>query len=299
MEKSFFIAKDGKKICFRIWESPNAKGLVQISHGMAESPSRYNEFAEFLVSNGYTVFADDHRAHGDTDNCSGYADGDVYSLTLSDMTELNILMREKYPDKKLVFFGHSYGSFLAQGFLEEHGELADGMIIGGSAYMAGFEVVGGKMIAGLNCLFGKSKKPAKLLAKMSFGKYNSKYNDGSTFISSIRSECERYDNDAECGFILSNNFYRSMFAAFGRLYKKENYSKIDTDKKLLLISGAADPVGSYSKTTKKLFDFYKNVVGVKDVELKLYEGVRHEYLNDVSRETARADILAFCNEICR
>ena len=299
MEKSVFTAKDGKKICYRVWRAENEKGLVQISHGMAESPSRYDAFAEFLAKNGYTVFADDHRAHGDTDNCTGISEGDIYSLTLSDMAELNAAMREKSPDKKLVFFGHSYGSFLAQGFLEEHGDLVDGMIIGGSAYMAGFEVIGGSMISGLNCLFGKKDKPAKLLANMSFGKYNKKYSDGSTFISSIKEECERYDNDPECGFILSNGFYRSMFAAFKRLYKKENYSKIDVDKKLLLISGKEDPVGGYSVTTKKLYEFYKSTVQVKDVKLKLYDGVRHEYLNDVSRDQARADILAFCNEICR
>ena len=298
MENFIYTAKDGKSINVRLWDTPNAKGIVQISHGMAESPSRYNDFAEFLNANGYAVFADDHRAHGLTDDRSGHAEGDVYSLTLSDMAGINALIREKYPDKKIVFFGHSYGSFLAQGFLEEHGQLADGFIIGGSAYMAGIEVVGGKIISGLNCLLKKGAKPAKLLAKMSFGKYNKKYDDGTTFISSIKEECEKYDNDKDCGFVLSNNFYKSMFAAFGRLYKKENYSKIDLNKKLLLISGEADPVGSYSVTTKKLFDFYKNTVGVKDVELKLYSGVRHEYLNDVSREQARADILSFCNEIC-
>ena len=299
MEKLTFVAKDGKTIHYRVWEAAEPKGLLQISHGMAESPSRYEEYAEYMAEKGYVVFADDHRAHGDTDNCSGYSDGDIYSLTLSDMAELNDIMREKYPDLKLVFFGHSYGSFLAQGFLEEYGDKADGFIIGGSAYMAGFEVAGGSVIADTACFFGKAKKPAKLLAKMSFGKYNKRYTDGTIFVSSIPEECKRYLKNKECAFTLSYNFYKYMFKAFKRLYKKKNYSKIDLYKRILLVSGKEDPVGGYGKTTTKLFDFYKNKVGVKSVTLKLYENVRHEYLNDISREEARADMLGFADDIVK
>ena len=299
MEKFSFKAKDGKTICYRVWEAKEPKGLVQISHGMAESPIRYDEFAEFLVENGYTVFADDHRAHGDTDNFSGHSDGDVYSLTLSDMAELNDMMRKKHPDLKLVFFGHSYGSFLEQGFIEEYGDKADGFIIGGSAYMAGFEVVGGSVVANVNCFLKRGGKPAKLLAAASFGKYNKKYKDGTIFVSSIPEECKKYLENKECGFTLSYNFYKYMFKAFKRIYKKQNYSKIDLYKRILIISGKDDPVGGYGATTKKLFDFYKNTVGVKDVSLKLYDGVRHEYLNDVSRDNARKDMLDFCNDVCK
>ena len=298
MEKLTFTAKDGKTIHYRLWRSSAPKGLLQISHGMAESPLRYDEFAEFMAKNGYVVFADDHRAHGDTDGCSGYSDGDVYSLTLSDMAELNGIMREKYKGLKLVFFGHSYGSFLAQGFLEEYGALCDGFIIGGSAYMSGFEVIGGDMIASLNCALGRAEKPAKILAKMSFDSYNKKYSDGTIFISSVKEECDSYLKNPECGFILSFAFYKFMFKAFKRLYKKENYSKIDVTKKLLIISGADDPVGGYSKNTKKLYDFYTSTVKMTDVTIKLYSGVRHEYLNDVSKNEARADVLAFCRSVC-
>lgn len=295
-----FTAKDNKVIHYYVWEAKTkeTKGLLQISHGMAEAPSRYDEFAVFMTEKGYTVFADAHRAHGETDNCSGYADGDIYSLTLSDMAELNGIMRKKYPGKKLVFFGHSYGSFLTQGFMEEHGDIVDGFIIGGSAYMEGFDVIGGSAIAGLACAFGRAKKSANLLANMSFGKYNKKYKDGTIFISSIKEECDKYLANKECYFVLSNAFYKYMFAAFKRLYKQENYKKIDVNKKVLIISGKEDPVGGYGKTTQKLFDFYKDTVKIKDVRLKFYEGVRHEYLNDISRDEARADILNFCNEIC-
>ena len=59
--------KDGKEVTVTEWQAENPKALLQISHGMVEHAGRYNEFAEYMAKNGYTVFADDHRAHGETD----------------------------------------------------------------------------------------------------------------------------------------------------------------------------------------------------------------------------------------
>ena len=299
MEKKSFVAKDGKVIHYKEWKCDNPKGLLQISHGMAESTVRYESFAEFMTENGYIVFADDHRGHGETDNRSGYSDGDMFFDTLSDLAELSLLYKKEYPELKLVLFGHSYGSFLTQAYIENHGENADGFIVGGSAYMKGAQVMAGKAVANLNCLFGKSKSPAKLIAKLSFDGYNKKYNDGTTFISSIKEECEEYNNNPDCGFILSNAFYRSMFGAFKTLYTKNAAQKIDVNKPILLLSGKDDPVGDYGKSVEKLYDFYVNNVGVKTIKKVFYDGVRHEYLNDISREKAKKEILDFCNSICK
>ena len=52
---------------------------------------------------------------------------------------------------------------------------------------------------------------------------------------------------------------------------------------MLIISGKDDPVGGYGKLVDKLYDFYKHKVGVERVEKVLYDGVRHELLNDVSK----------------
>lgn len=42
----------------------NAKGVVQLVHGMCEYKERYENFAEFLTDHGYIVFSHDHRGHG-------------------------------------------------------------------------------------------------------------------------------------------------------------------------------------------------------------------------------------------
>ena len=42
------------------------KGVVQISHGMAEHKERYFPFMEYLASQGYASVINDHRGHGDS-----------------------------------------------------------------------------------------------------------------------------------------------------------------------------------------------------------------------------------------
>ena len=71
------------------------------------------------------------------------------------------------------------------------------------------------------------------------------------------------------------------------------YKNFKKDISVLLVSGAEDPVGNYGK-------------GVREVEQKLkkqnikvnciiYEGTRHEILNDFTYEDVKKDILDFCN----
>ena len=63
----------------------------------------------------------------------------------------------------------------------------------------------------------------------------------------------------------------------------------------MLVAGDGDPVGYYGEGVKALANFYKDS-GVKSVDLKLYKGVRHEYLNDVAREQVISDVIKFLEE---
>ena len=296
MRREDFLASDGKTLKLAVWdEVKEPKGIVQIAHGMAEHIGRYDAFARYLNENGFIVAGDDHRAHGLTaPNALGKCgDYDLFERTVEDEREITIFLKRTY-SLPVILFGHSYGSFLTQAFLEYYGDRIDGAVIGGSAKMQGFQVVGGSLVANMACLFGRAKKEGKLLANMSFGMYNKKFSEG-TFISSLVEECEKYNNTWGCGFVLSNNFYRGFFKGLKTLYKKKNYVKIDTNKPLLLISGSNDPVGNMGKSVKDLYNFYADTIGVKEVDCVLYEGVRHEYFNDTSKQKAFDAVLDFCN----
>ena len=82
-------------------------------------------------------------------------------------------------------------------------------------------------------------------------------------------------------------------AGINKLYKKAYYKQIDTSKPILLVSGDNDPVGEYGKGVRKLNKFYLNTVGVTDVTMKLYEGARHEILNETCKAQVYDDIVAW------
>lgn len=281
-----FTAKDGKKLSVKVWEAENPKMLLQISHGMVEHAGRYDAFARYLSENGITVFADDHRAHGDTAEILGYDDGDIFASTLSDLHELTLYFKEQYK-LPVVLFGHSYGSFLSQAYLENYSADIEGIVIGGSCYMKNASVPAGKFIANIGYIFKGKTKPAKMLESATFKSYEKKL--GGSFISSIPEEVERYERDEKCNFTCSYAFYKYFFKGLSKLYNKKKLENVNIP--VLLISGENDPVGNYGKGVRRLEECYvENGISVTTV---LYKGVRHEYLNDTSRSAAYEEILKF------
>lgn len=281
-------ATDGKQISVVVWDEVTSPvGILQISHGMAEHAMRYDSFAKEMNARGILVVADDHRAHGHTDRQTlGYSKGDIWELTLGDMSVVcdwaKDLFKQKYgKDLPLVLFGHSYGSFLTQAFIRRHANKLAGAVIGGSHYFVGPTIGFGKFAAKLGCTFKGEDKPNAFLKKMSFDVYNKKFSEG-TFISSIVSECDKYKGDDMCGFVCSSNFYVNFFKGLAGLYKGEGNSL--KDFKIQLVAGDQDPVGNMGKGVLQLNDWYKKQQAL--VECEIYKGVRHEYLNDTSRESA-------------
>ncbi|MCK5566343.1 MAG: alpha/beta hydrolase, partial [Actinomycetia bacterium] len=99
-----FKTEDGVNISAYKWlpdNKSNIKGVVQISHGMAEHAVRYENFAGALTKAGYTVYANDHRGHGKTagslDNVGYFASNNGWDLVVSDMYELNKIISNNHP----------------------------------------------------------------------------------------------------------------------------------------------------------------------------------------------------------
>lgn len=85
----------------------NAKAVVCIVHGMGEHSGRYSHVAEYLVSEGYAVFADDHRGHGKSGGKKGHTPS--FDLLLDGVTNL-LKQAEKLVSGVPVFiYGHSLG----------------------------------------------------------------------------------------------------------------------------------------------------------------------------------------------
>jgi len=292
-----FESFDGKKIFVHEWlNAENPVGLVQIVHGMTEHGARYQPFAEYLNEHGFLVVADDHRGHGYTDPDSlGYCKGDMFADTVRDEAELTDYYRKKFPGLKIFIFGFSYGSFLTQSYISRFGDKVDGAVIGGSNKKKDFEVYLGAVVA----KSGKEDAPAKLIENLSFGKYAEKFADGE-WLSADANNNARYHADRFCGFTCSKKFYSDFFRGLKSLYTKKYIAGLKKDLPLLLVAGAQDPVGNMGKGMKKLEHFYVKKAKMQNVRLVLFEGSRHEFLNEeTDLIKKRETLLSFFLDCCK
>ena len=292
MKKEIFQGADGKEITLYVWDEVSSPvGVVQLVHGMAEHAGRYADFAAYLNENGLIVLADDHRAHGETDkDALGLAYGDLFEDTVRDEQGISALIRERY-GLPLILMGHSYGSFLAQRYLSYGTEGLSGCVLMGSAAMEGPIVSLGAKIAAGKVKKGKGDEPGRFFAGQTFVKYDKKINDGvNGWLSRDKAQVGKYNLDPLCSFACSNGFYDSFFRGLKAIWK-DGGEKIGKDLPLLIVSGACDGVGGYGKLTAKLRKRYERL-GLTP-EYKLFEGARHELLNETNREEVWAYLLDF------
>ena len=284
---------NGKNISIAIWdETENPKGVVQISHGMAEHIMRYDDFARFLCDKGYIVVGDDHRGHGYTDPDSlGKADGDIFEDTVADLRYITAEIKKHY-NLPIVLMGHSYGSFLAQRYLTYGFDELKGVILCGSAKQGGTILKIGKSISRRKCR-NEADEEGRTFAKMTFEKYEKEAGDGKNgWLSINRENVERYNADSLCGFTCSNGFYYSFFCGIDNANKSLRQGN---GFKLLIISGTDDPVGGYCKNVEKLDKMYRKAG--YDTQMHLYENMRHEILNEDGKQIVYDDVLNFINEV--
>lgn len=299
MKNEKFTSFDGTVLQCYLWNDvKNPKGVVQISHGMAEHARRYDNFATFLNRNGYIVYADDHRAHGLTSTkqsikgVKGYHKGDIYMDTVKDEIAITDYLAEKY-GLPVVYLGHSYGSMLGQRYIEMPNKSC-GAVLCGSANMKGAVLGLGSSIANMQYALLGGEKEGKLLNSLSFGSYNAKFKKDKTpfaWLSRDKEQVKKYIFDEQCGYTMSIAFFKFFFQGLKSSYKSDNLAGIDKNKPVAIFSGAQDPVGGAGKLVKRLYDMYKNL-GVKDVTMKLYDGARHEILNETNNAEVYADFLA-------
>lgn len=293
MKGKFIKSFDKTDIYCYTWDKVDKPiGIVQIVHGMQEHAGRYEYFAKFLNKHGYIVFADDHRAHGRTaglNDLGKYEGGNLFYDTLKDEMFFSSMLKEKY-DLPLYIFGHSYGSFIVQNYIQNC-DLYNKAIICGSACMKNrIDVKFGKFFANQTVKIKGPDKTAKLVEGILLGSYNKKVKTGS-WLNTDPKEVEKYVADEYCGKPFSAKFYYDFFTGLTNSYNKHKLQDINHHKPILLISGKDDPVGDMGKSVVKLFKLYHE--DDLDVTMKLYEGARHEILNEPIRDTVYKDILDF------
>lgn len=298
-------AEDGHRIALRRWiPVGRVQALVQISHGMIEHSARYDRFARALVERGFAVQAHDHRGHGksasDTDALGILAEEEGFLRVVQDLKICIDKFIADLPGLPLFLFGHSFGSFISQSYIENYGSGLSGCVLSGSAGPRPALVGLGRLTSELFRLVCGKKRRSALLNKLIFFSYNKKIKPKRTesdWLSRDESEVDAYVSDPFCTFVPSVSFFCDLMKGLKTIHRADNMSRIPHGLPVLLCAGTGDPVGNYGKSVQQLYDIYQKN-GMADVEMKLYPGARHELLNEINKDEVTTDILNWLISRC-
>lgn len=274
----------------------NAKGVVQIVHGMCEYKERYEDFIDYLAQNGYIVFAHDHRGHGGSVTANenlGYFGDKKGEAIVDDAALVTDEIRRLYPGLSVTLFGHSMGSLVVRAYIQKYEEKIDKLIVCGSPSknsLAGF----GLMLNGVISAFRGKKYRSRLMANASTGGGDDKFpGEGkNAWLTRDKTVVEKYNADEKCNFVFSCNGFSNLLHLVKNAYKKKKYPAKHSDLPIFFMAGADDPVIGSEKKWLEAQQFLRDV-GYKNVTGKLYPKMRHEILNELGKEEVYADALAF------
>lgn len=111
--ESSMVAADGTALFYREWLVADARGAVELVHGLGEHGGRYTELAQLMNRNGLSVRIHDHRGHGRSGGVRG-------SLARQDdlLTDLRQVFDDFCQQQQTIpfLFGHSLGGLVAARF---------------------------------------------------------------------------------------------------------------------------------------------------------------------------------------
>lgn len=305
-EEFYYDSRDGVSKLHAVRYLPEGdervRCVVQIVHGMAEYAERYEAFAEYLTARGYAVTGEDHMGHGKSvgkDGKYGYfCEQDPATVLVRDVHRLKKATQALYPGVPYVLLGHSMGSFITRNYMFRYGTGITAAIIMGTGMTPKNVLHMAKCLAAFQKLIFGSRHVADMLNKLAFGVYNGAIENPRTdfdWLSRDEEQVDKYLADPLCGFTFTVNGFSTLFELILRLYREESLERIPKTLPVLLMSGTADPVGDYGKGVRKTYDSLCGA-GLKNVQMKLYEGARHELLNETDRDEVYEDIYQWIEE---
>ena len=270
--------------------------ILQIIHGMQEYIDRYDEFANFLAEKGILVIGNDHLGHGGSVGERGtlgyFCKNDPATVLVRDAHRLKKMTQEDYPGVPCFILGHSFGSFVAREYITRYGTGIKGAIIQGTAYMPSGTVKSlGGLVNFLQVVMGE-KYRSTMVNNMAFKGYLKKIPNPRTqqdWLSHNEASVDKYIADPACNFVFTLNGFKTMAELLNRIQDTDKMEDIPKDLPILITAGKEDPVGNYGEGPEKLYNIYKNDLQLKNVDIKLYDGMRHELQQEIGREQVFAD----------
>jgi len=269
VQETTFLTADQFTIFEKTWSCDAPKGLVIITHGIAEHIGRYEHVAQALVRGGYQVIGWDLRGHGKSLGKRNYINR--FTEYLDDLAEVLKRVRKNYPELPIFLMGHSLGGGITTYFTIDRKPNVSGLVLSGASV---------KVSDDISPLLQKiSGVLSVLVPKLPAIKLDS------SFISKDPAVVTDYDTDPL-------NYRGGILARTGSELLKStkiiSARMAELELPMLIMHGGEDKLADVSGS-----EMLHAKVSSKDKTLKIYEGLYHEIMNEPEKEQVFADILAW------
>ena len=301
--RSVLTAEDGQQILVDSWRPAadiDVRAIIQIFHGLGEHPARYERFAGLCIRQGFAVVAHAHRGHGencDEQNLGHYTDQDGWNKVIGDALLVQEDILTRFAGLPLVLLGHSMGSYIAQSFMMRHGGDVQALILSASTYASRLQLRIGHLLAAFEVWRSGPRAKSSLLNRMGFADFNQRFAPSRTefdWLSRDENEVDKYIADPLCGALSSNKLWHDLTAGLLEITSRRSLSRIPAHLPILITGGEQDPVGG-AKGLGRLTRAYGET-GHSDVSLRVYDGARHEMLNETNRDEFSNDVLNWISD---
>lgn len=268
---SYLKLRDGIELFYKKDIPTDPKALILINHGFAEHLVRYDYVADKISKEGYGIYRYDLRGHGKTKSTIGHIES--YEDFILDCDEMVELMKKENPDLPIFILGHSMGGLITTLYGLRYPNKIKGQILSGAAVdtLPSAKGIRSYLLEFIN-IFSKKKTIA---------------NPVSNDICSVETVVADYKNDPLVLKEATLNFY-VQFLVKGRREITKNISNYKCP--CIILHGEKDKV-----VPKEIAHYFYNSISSHDKELKIYDNLYHEILNEGTKDEVILDIVNWLN----
>ncbi len=238
--------------------------IVIIVHGYAEYAARYRHLAEALTAHGSIVYGEDHPGHGRSDGERALIVD--FEHVVDDLRALVDIAVGEHPRLPVVMIGHSMGGLLAARFAQRYTEQLAGIVFLGA-------VIGDWHWA-REALERPELPPA-----------------ASDFSGMSRDEAavDAYTTDP---LIYRGPYKRPLLEAEVVALDRFQAHVGALTLPVLFCHGTEDPFVDYRTSLAAV-----ELMPSEDKTIRLYDGARHELVNETNRDEVIAEIVDFVDRV--
>ncbi len=281
-----------------LFQSPNEKAVLQITHGAAEHARRYTEFAQWMADHGITVYTMDNRGHGLSQKegeehvIIPVQDGDKLP---EDVIALGEYIKERH-EGKLFLLGHSMGSFINRAVATKT-DLYDAFFFVGSGLQPNNLIKMARNLVKVMIKARGSDVPSNTLDELTFNSFKKELMKKGITQSPeewLTSDPQKLLDILSDPYMTNQRFtlgaYNALYSVVAEAHDTKAMKNIREDAPIYFLSGENDPVGRFGSKVRELAKLYRRHSKSK-VYVDIYPDMNHEILNEEEREEVYKDIL--------